>query len=38
MPKTIKFRKLLKSTIKFYGKTKGTGIAYAIASKHHWRV
>lgn len=38
MPHTIKFNKLMKATKKFYGKKKGTNIAYAIAKKHHWRI
>jgi len=38
MPKTKKFKKLLSATKKYYGKKKGTSIAYAIAKKRHWRV
>jgi len=37
MPKTIKFKHLLKATEKFYGIKKGERIAYAIASKKGWR-
>lgn len=37
MPKTKKFKKLLKSTTEQYGKKKGTQIAYAIAKKNNWR-
>jgi len=37
MPKTKKFKKLLKATKKFYGKKKGIQIAHAIASKKRWR-
>lgn len=37
MPKTKKFRKLLRATQKEYGKKKGTRIAYAIATKKGWR-
>ena len=37
MPKTKKFKELLKATKKEYGKKKGTSIAYAIATKRHWR-
>jgi hypothetical protein len=37
MPKTKKFRKLLKATQFSYGKKKGKGIAFAIAKKRHWR-
>lgn len=37
MPKTKKFQKLLKSTIKQYGKSRGTKIAYAIAKKRGYK-
>jgi len=37
MPKTKKFKKLLRATRKTYGKKKGTRIAYATAKKRHWR-
>ena len=37
MPKTLKFKKLLKATKSFYGKKKGTQVAFAIAAKKHWR-
>jgi hypothetical protein len=37
MPKTLKFKKLLASTKGYYGRKKGTQVAYAIAKKHHWR-
>jgi len=36
--KTKKFTKLLRACRKEYGKKKGTGIAYATANKHHWRI
>jgi hypothetical protein len=38
MPKTKKFRHLLKATKSFYGKKKGTQVAYATARKHHWNI
>jgi hypothetical protein len=38
MPKTMKFKKLLRSTTKFYGKKKGTSVAYALAKKKGWRL
>jgi hypothetical protein len=38
MPKTKKFLKLLRATRKFYGKKKGTSVAYGIAKKNKWRV
>jgi hypothetical protein len=34
---TMKFKKLLKATKKFYGKKKGIQIAHAIASKKGWK-
>lgn len=37
MPKTKKFKKLLRAIIKQYGKKKGTRVAYAIAKKRNWR-
>jgi len=37
MPKTKKFIKLEKATIKQYGKKEGVRIAHAIAAKRHWR-
>jgi hypothetical protein len=37
MPKTKKFRKLLASCEKEYGKKRGKRIAYATATKHNWR-
>jgi len=37
MPKTIKFKKLLKATQKFYGKKRGTSVAFAIAKKKGWK-
>ena len=37
MPKTKKFKKLLRATRKEYGKKKGTSVAYAIAHKRGWR-
>ena len=36
MPKTKKLKKLLRATIKEYGKKKGTSIAYGIATKRGW--
>jgi hypothetical protein len=38
MPKTKKFKKLLRATRKEYGKVRGTKIAYATAKKKGWRV
>lgn len=38
MPKSKKFKKLLRNTKKYYGNKKGTKIAYAIAKKRGWRV
>jgi hypothetical protein len=38
IPKTKKFRRLLRATQKFYGKKKGKQIAYAYARKHKWRI
>lgn len=38
MPKTLKFRKLLRATEKEYGPKKGKHIAYAIANKRGWRI
>ncbi|MBU1078197.1 MAG: hypothetical protein KKH98_12945 [Spirochaetes bacterium] len=37
MPKTKKFKKLLASCRKEYGKEKGTQVAYATAKKKGWR-
>jgi len=37
MPKTIKFKKLLRGTKKFYGQKKGTQVGYATAKKLGWR-
>jgi len=37
MPKTLKFKKLLRATIRTYGKKKGTSVAYATARKRGWR-
>jgi hypothetical protein len=37
MPKSEKFKKLLASTRKFYGKQKGTSVAYALAHKYKWK-
>jgi hypothetical protein len=37
MPKTKKFKALLRATKKYYGAAKGKSIAYAIAAKKHWR-
>ena len=37
MPKTKKFKKLLKATAKTYGKERGKRIAYATARKRGWR-
>jgi len=37
MPKSKKFKKLLKATVKEYGKKKGTSVAYAVATKRKWR-
>lgn len=37
MPYTEKFKKLLRATQKFYGKKHGTSVAFAVATKHHWR-
>jgi len=37
MPKSKKFRKLLRECIKEYGKKKGTQVAYATAKKKGWR-
>lgn len=38
MPKSLKFRKLLRATTKEYGKKNGTRIAYATANKRGWKV
>lgn len=38
MPQSDKFKKLLKSTRKHYGKKKGTQAAYAAAKKKGWKV
>lgn len=38
MPKTKKFLKLLTATKKYYGKKKGTQVAYATAKNMGWRV
>lgn len=38
MPKTKKFKHLLKATKSFYGKKKGEQVAYAVAKKKGWRV
>jgi hypothetical protein len=38
MPKSKKFKKLLRATKIFYGKEKGTRIAYAVAAKKGWKV
>lgn len=38
MPKTKKFKKLLRATQKHYGKKKGTSVAYALAHKMKWRI
>jgi len=38
MPKSKKFRKLLRATRKEYGKKKGTQVAYAVARKRGWRI
>lgn len=37
MPKTKKFKKLLKSMQKFYGKKKGLQVAHATAEKRGWK-
>jgi len=37
MPKTKKFLALLRATRKFYGKKKGTQVAYATGKKLGWR-
>ena len=37
MPKSKKFKKLLRATRKTYGKKKGTSVAYATAKKRGWR-
>jgi len=37
MPYTKKFKALLRSTTKEYGKKRGTSIAYAIAAKKGWK-
>jgi len=37
MPKSKKFKKLLRETRKHYGKSKGEKIGYAIAKKKGWR-
>lgn len=37
MPYTKKFKKLLKSTQKQYGKKNGKQVAFAIAKKRGWR-
>lgn len=37
MPKTKKFKELLKATRKEYGKVEGTRIAYGRAKKLGWR-
>lgn len=38
MPKTYKFKELLKATKKFYGIKKGTKVAYATARKQGWKI
>lgn len=38
MPKSKKFKELLRATVKEYGKKKGTSIAYGRAKKLGWRV
>jgi len=38
MPKTKKFKELLKATKKHYGKKKGTIVAYATAKKLGWKI
>lgn len=37
MPKSKKFKKLLRATQKEYGKKKGKQVAYATARKRGWR-
>jgi hypothetical protein len=37
MPKTKKFKKLMRATTKTYGKKKGRQVAYATAKKKGWR-
>jgi len=37
MPYTKKFKKLLRATRGTYGKTKGTSVAFAIATIKGWR-
>ena len=38
MPKSLKFKKLLKKTKEYYGAKKGTQVAYALGNKLGWRV
>jgi hypothetical protein len=38
MPKTPKFLKMEKSMIKYYGKKKGTQVAYATAHKKKMKI
>jgi len=38
MPKTKKFKKLLKNCKKQYGLLRGNDMAYAIAHKLKWRI
>jgi len=38
MPKTQKFKKLLKATQAYYGRKKGTSVAYGVARKKGWRI
>ncbi len=37
MPETKKFKKMKRNMISFYGKAKGTKVAYATARKKGWR-
>lgn len=37
MPKSKKFKKLLRATRKTYGKKRGTSIGYATAKKRGWK-
>ena len=37
MPYSLKFKKLLKATKKFYGEKKGKQVAFAYGKKHGWK-
>lgn len=38
MPYSIKFKKLMKATKKYYGEKKGKQVAFATAKKNKWRI